>query len=190
MLSLTAASAAASFTICAALLTYLTLKSSSPALTSAARGYILQNKVTHARFSPASAHHVFSYPTLFILVSLNALESHSLDLGRGWLFGYNQMYGKLTGLRPSAYLMECGGGDIRTKLKNLLDQRGYDAKKLEDAWMLTMPGYLGFEGINPLTVYFLYDSNNEAWAVLLEVCSLKIRMSLYLMATQDTQHLR
>lgn len=86
--------------------------------------------------------------------------------------------------------MECGGGDIRTKLKHLLDQRGYDTKKLEDAWMLTMPGYLGFEGINPLTVYFLYDSNNEAWAVLLEVRSLTTRISLYLMATQDTQHLR
>ncbi|KAK7446978.1 hypothetical protein VKT23_014191 [Stygiomarasmius scandens] len=35
--------------------------------------------------------------------------------------------------------------------------------------MMTMPSYLGFEGINPLTVYFCYKPGGVLWLVVLEV---------------------
>ena len=40
---------------------------------------------------------------------------------------------------------------------------------LEDSWMLTMPSFLGFEGINPLTVHFCYRVGGVFWVVVLEV---------------------
>ncbi|KAF5343138.1 hypothetical protein D9758_015227 [Tetrapyrgos nigripes] len=81
---------------------------------------------------------------------------------------------------------------IRTKLIQLLQRRcllpvskvGED--DFYDAWMMTMPRFCGFEGINPLTVYFCYrkrrggcegkqkeetmeESEPELWLIVLEV---------------------
>ncbi|KAJ6457158.1 hypothetical protein C8R47DRAFT_172679 [Mycena vitilis] len=121
----------------------------------APRGYILENSVTHTRLFPVGSTHVFTYPTLSLLLSLNALEDHSLDLGRGWIFGYGGRWARLIGLRPAPYLTD-NGGTIRQRLEKVLLDRGFGAD-LEDAWMMTMPSLkLGFEGINPLTVYFCY----------------------------------
>ncbi|THU93382.1 hypothetical protein K435DRAFT_757483 [Dendrothele bispora CBS 962.96] len=69
---------------------------------------------------------------------------------------------------------------IKEKLVEVLRRRGYlelhgsdedggNLKELEDAWMMTMPSYLGFEGINPLTVYFCYRPGGVLWLVVLEV---------------------
>ncbi|KZT68081.1 DUF1365-domain-containing protein [Daedalea quercina L-15889] len=138
-------------------------------------GYVLECKVTHRRLLPKTSSHGFAYRTLWLLVSLNALESHSLDLGRGWLFGYGGIFWRLTGLRSSAYLNDSLKSSetrsIRDKLSSLLDDKRHagDRRSLRDAWMLTMPSFMGFEGINPLTVYYCYDTRDCLFMVVLEV---------------------
>lgn len=137
------------------------------------QGYILQNQVTHARLLPAKSAHAFTYLTLSFLVSLDALENHVLDLGRGWVFGYGGLWGRLTGLRSNPYLADHGGKrTIRQKLEDVLSERGLSTESgsFEDAWMMTMPSFMGFEGINPLTVYFCYRSGT-LWLTVLEVQS-------------------
>jgi DUF1365 family protein len=135
------------------------------------RGYVLGNDVTHARLLPKESSHAFTYYTLSFLVSLKALESRSLDLGWGFIFGYGGLHGRLVGLRPDPYLEARPGLTIQAKLRRILDVRGY-TDLIEDSWMLTMPSYLGFEGINPLTVYFCYKPGGEFWLVVLEVSSI------------------
>jgi DUF1365 family protein len=103
-----------------------------------------------------------------LLLSLNALENYSLDLGRGWLFGYGGRWARLVGLRAAPYLTE-NGGTIRQRLEKVLLDRGFASEDLEDAWMMTMPSLLGFEGINPLTVYFCYRPGGQFFLVILEV---------------------
>ncbi|OSD00013.1 hypothetical protein PYCCODRAFT_1394179 [Trametes coccinea BRFM310] len=147
--------------------------------------YILENTVTHARVLPQPSAHAFTYPTLAFLLSLNALEAHELDLGRGWLFGYGGTSWRLTGLRSEAYLLpdvrgsavvgERGARALRDKLADVLCLHGRDEERVRtwleegDAWMLTMPSYLGYEGINPLTVYFCYGTRGQLEWVVLEI---------------------
>ncbi|KAJ6554539.1 hypothetical protein B0H19DRAFT_1210883 [Mycena capillaripes] len=131
------------------------------------RAYVLENQVTHARLFPVGSTHAFTYPTLSLLLSLNALESHSLDLGHGWIFGYGGRWARLVGLRPAPYLTD-NGGSIRQRLEKVLLDRGFGGD-LEDAWMMTMPSLLGFEGINPLTVYFCYRPGGVFFLTVLEV---------------------
>ena len=88
---------------------------------------------------------------------------------------------RVTGLRAGAYLFRDGDRDrggrgelkgrkdirkgeqprgIKAKLRELLRQyghgHGHDGERLGGVWMLTMPSYMGYEGINPLTVYYCY----------------------------------
>ncbi|KAI0651215.1 hypothetical protein C8Q79DRAFT_1004518 [Trametes meyenii] len=161
----------------------------------AAPAYVLENTVTHARLLPAPATHAFTYPTLAFLLSLDALEAHALDLGRGWLFGYGGTAWRLTGLRSGAYLLpdsfsghgsgstsKASGSEgsrgvrgLKAKLADVLVMQGKDAarvaewKEAGDAWMLTMPSYMGFEGINPLTVYFCYSRESVLEWIVLEI---------------------
>jgi DUF1365 family protein len=140
--------------------------------------YILTNKVTHARLLPQESAHAFNYPTVALLLPLRALERNELDLAWGWLFGYGGIWGRLIGLRAEAYLYEDDGfsqgkttsqrSTILDKLKQVISERGYPEDELQNVWMLTMPSYLGFEGINPLTVYFVYK-DGSLWLVILEV---------------------
>jgi DUF1365 family protein len=139
-------------------------------------GYVLTNSVTHARLIPAESKHAFTYPTLSLLVSLSALESRALNRGWwGWVFGYPGLW-RVCGLRPEAYLVDHSGSSsipgpltIREKLVDLLKPSGV---QLGEVWMMTMPSFLGFEGINPLTVYFCYEEGrDDAWGVVLEVCT-------------------
>ncbi|KAF8176305.1 hypothetical protein BJ912DRAFT_987372 [Pholiota molesta] len=123
------------------------------------QGYLLHNQVTHARFVPKEAAHAFTYPTLAYLVSLDALEHHKLDLGGGWVFGYGGLWGRITGLRSTPYLTQ-ESGSIRGKLEGLLIRNGFKAGKFQDAWMLTMPSFLGFEGINPLTIHNTFGESH------------------------------
>jgi len=129
-------------------------------------GFVLENSVSHSRFLPSPGHK-FAYTTLSVLVSVDALEQHSLDLGRGWLFGYGGLWARLTGIRPEPYL-NVGSSTIRQKLEHILRLHGHE-EHLQDAWMMTMPSYLGFEGINPLTVYFCYNADDLLWLIVLEV---------------------
>ncbi|KAI0776762.1 hypothetical protein BD413DRAFT_610350 [Trametes elegans] len=166
------------------------------AAAAATTAYILENTVTHARRLPAASAHAFAYPTLALLLPLRALERRALDLGRGWVFGYGGggAAARLTGLRSGAYLLPDGavdcdsrsggaegeserrreaGPSLRAKLAAVLEMHGREGARVRawaaggDAWMLTMPSYVGFEGINPLTVYFCYDAPGAlAWVVL------------------------
>ncbi|CCM05918.1 uncharacterized protein FIBRA_08156 [Fibroporia radiculosa] len=137
------------------------------------QGYILEQQVTHRRLRPRPSTHAFSYPTLFLLLSVNALESRSLDLFFGRLFGYGSIFWRLTGLRAAAYLSTSSdrtrAQSIKARLQDVLSSNGYDGNLLSDAWMMTMPSYLGFEGINPLTVYFCYRAEPALWLVVLEI---------------------
>lgn len=130
------------------------------------QAYLLQNSVTHARLLPTEAAHAFTYPTLALLVSLKALERGKLDLARGWIFGYGGRWCRMTGLRPTPYLEE-RQGTIMAKLNAILKTRG--CAEVEDAWMMTMPSFMGVEGINPLTVYFCYDASASFCFTVLEV---------------------
>src|SRR6266550_4891026 len=133
------------------------------------RAYILFNQVSHTRLLPSQSKHSFSYPTLSLLLSAAALECHSLDLGYGWIFSYGGTCGRLLGLRSNPYLY-ADERTIQDKLRTTFVQRGYMdvTDVLEDFWIMTMPNYAGFEGINPLTVYYCYKSNN-LWITVLEV---------------------
>ncbi|KAG8734496.1 hypothetical protein FRC12_018501 [Ceratobasidium sp. 428] len=138
-----------------------------------ASGYVLTNQVTHARLLPIESKHAFTYPTLSLLLSLSALESGALNRGwQGLLFGYPGLW-RICGLRPQTYLAdftEFSGASpltIREKLVKLLKPSGV---RLGEVWMMTMPSLMGFEGINPLTVYFCYEKGHKnVWGVVLEV---------------------
>jgi DUF1365 family protein len=90
-----------------------------------------------------------------MLLSLNALECGALDLWGGLLFSYGGLYSHLSGLRSKPYLMSNEKG-IKGKLTQLLKERDF-SYAVEDAWIMTMPHYLGREGLNPLTIYFCYS---------------------------------
>lgn len=134
--------------------------------------YIVQNKLTHLRLLPKESTHSFVYSTPYLLASLNALESKALDLGHGWLFGYGGVAFRVTGMREATYLQPASfpGQTIKQKIEVLLERKGYDVQgTLEDIWTLSMPAYLGYDGMNPLTVYFAYKKDGSPWLVILEV---------------------
>lgn len=145
-------------------------RTTPPLRSSLAEGYILTNQVTHARLLPVTSKHAFSYHTLSLLLSLSALENGSLNIGWGGIvFGYPGIWGRVCGLRPETYVRDYGNRRtaIRSKLADLLKPSGM---KLGEVWMMTMPSFLGFEGINPLTVYFCYDEGKaDVWGLVLEV---------------------
>ncbi|KAF4586360.1 hypothetical protein EYR38_010636 [Pleurotus pulmonarius] len=139
------------------------------------RGYVLRNKVTHQRLLPEPSSHRFVYPTVCLLMSLSALEKGALDIGRGWIFGYGGLFGRLTGLRPDPYLTadRTNGNNhstIHEKLIQVLTPRFANAAELlGDSWMMSMPSFLGFEGMKPLTVYFCYKPTGEFWLCIFEI---------------------
>jgi DUF1365 family protein len=97
-----------------------------------------------------------------------------LSLLNGFLFSYGGTYGRILGLRSASYLFDDGGKvlSIRTKLIKALDDFGVEKaeEQLDDAWILTMPSYCGFEGLNPLIIYFCYRRDDRRlWIVVLEV---------------------
>ncbi|KAF9074426.1 hypothetical protein BDP27DRAFT_1317064 [Rhodocollybia butyracea] len=127
------------------------------------KGYILTNFVSHTRFYPLP--HSFKYTTLAVFVELSALENGELDIPL--LFGFNKRWRALCALRPNGYLFPTSSGSemgIRKKLEVLLRREGYPEvinNGQYEIWMLTMPSYFGFEGINPLTVYTLYSTTKD-----------------------------
>jgi DUF1365 family protein len=145
-------------------------------------GIVLGNSVTHSRYLPKESSHSFTYPTVSLLVSLQHLEENKLDCGAGgWLFGYGSLF-RLCGLRSQPYLthlmakhgqLETSASTIREKLNRVLFDRGWDVREVNDVWFATMPSFLGFEGVNPLSVYYLYkegkDQEKALWLVVLEV---------------------
>lgn len=145
---------------------------SSQTMGNKATAYVLENIVKHARLLPTNSAHAFNYKTFSLFLPLSALESHQLDLGDGWLFGFDDAASfSLTGIRPEAYLSSASEKrSLRAKLAEVLERFGHDPKALRDAWMQTMPRYMGFGGINPLTIYYCYaHGSDDLWTVVLEV---------------------
>lgn len=135
--------------------------------------HVYPAKTAHARFLPTVAKHVFSYPVLFFGFDLDALEAGELDLGRA--FGYQPPRRTLTSFTPGGYLGKGKDGtqSIRDKLNELMRERGVPLSLVERVYTVSMPAYLGIEGINPLTTHFGYsvdeDGNWTLRAVVLEV---------------------
>lgn len=138
------------------------------------QAYILRSITSHARFLPVDSRHAFTYPVLSLLLPLSALESGQLSLLNGFLFSFGGIHGRILGMRSAGYLYDDSGKEpsIRKKLGEALEHFGIESagEQMDDAWILTMPSYCGFEGINPLTVYFCYRKDGpELWIVVLEI---------------------
>lgn len=136
--------------------------------------YILHSTTSHARFLPADSRHAFTYPVLSLLLPLSALESGRLSLLNGFLFSFGGIYWRILGMRSAGYLHDDSGREpsIRRKVINALRDFGIEhaEEQMDDAWILTMPSYCGFEGINPLIVYFCYRKDQpKLWILILEV---------------------
>ena len=160
------------------------------------QAYILRSITSHARFLPVDSRHAFTYPVISLLLPLSALESGQLSLLNGFLFSFGGIHGRILGMRSAGHLYNDGGKEpsIRKKLGEALGQFGVELaeEQMDDAWILTMPSYCGFEGINPLTVYFCYRRGcPELWIVVLEVSVIRnrhqFRESSY--GTADSQYL-
>jgi DUF1365 family protein len=98
-------------------------------------------------------------------IDLDELESHNLDLpSRFFLYGTSR---SILGLRHEHYLApstkqkEARKGAWKEELKTLVSAHGVPGKEMGRVWMVTMPSYLGFVGVNPLSVYFCYKDKVE-----------------------------
>jgi DUF1365 family protein len=160
------------------------------------QAYILRSITSHSRFLPVDSRHAFTYPVLSLLLPLSALESGQLSLLNGFLFSFGGVHGRILGIRSAGYLYDDNGKEpsIRKKLGEALGQFGIElaGEQIDEAWILTMPSYCGFEGINPLTAYFCYRKDSpELWIVVLEVSVIRsphqFRESSY--GTADPQYL-
>ncbi|KAA1474186.1 hypothetical protein DENSPDRAFT_823943 [Dentipellis sp. KUC8613] len=153
--------------------------------------YILHCSVTHSRRLPEPSRHAFTYPLLAFLFSLSDLESGKLSLLRGYLFSYGGIFLRVVGIRASGYLYDDRGAEtsIRTKLVKTLKR--FDVGEAEDltgVWMMTMPSFLGWEGINPLTVYFCYKNNTSGlWLTVLEVHNTFSERHVYILETGSNE---
>ncbi|KAG8808193.1 hypothetical protein FRC17_004059 [Serendipita sp. 399] len=147
------------------------------------KGYIIINRVSHSRFLPQPSSHSFVYPTLTLLLNVRAVSlsdkatdrhgESKLSLGpAGLFFGVGSSpWRRLTNVRPAAYLIDDGvqSTTLLERLEEFLLKRKISTAELGDVWLLTSPSYFGFEGINPLSVWFCYGLERELKIVLLEV---------------------
>lgn len=132
------------------------------------RSIIIPAYTSHARHLPKPSKHAFSYPLLYLGVDVDALEHGELDLP-GRLLGYGgRLWTKCLGLRPDGYL-RLGQEGLRAKAEQLLSEQGLRDKDMSFIWLVTMPSFLGFEGINPLSVWYIYSEERELTCVILEV---------------------
>ena len=129
---------------------------------------LIPSYTSHARFLPTPSKHAFSYPLIYIGVDVDEVEKGHLDLP-GRLFSYGgSPWSTVLGLRSNNYLTP-GKNDFRAKLDELLTSQGIDRSQAEKVWLVSMPSLLGFEGLNPLAVWYTYDSDRRLTTVILEV---------------------
>ena len=153
---------------------YYTERYRLPVSPDALPSFLIPAYTTHARLLPIPSRHAFSYPLLYIGVDVGSLESGSLDLlGRLLHYGGRPIT-KILGMRSDGYLKP-GKDTLRSKLGILLRAHGICAsEKLGRVWLVTMPSFVGFEGINPLSVWYCYgeaqgEGRPELVCVVLEV---------------------
>ncbi|CAO1624685.1 unnamed protein product [Parajaminaea phylloscopi] len=142
--------------------------------------FILPSFIHHARMLPVESTHAFRYPTLYLAVPLKELEAGRCDVGAQgrifrWCKGQDHKRTAVTALEASDYLAATAAGDQASpgslssswlsKLTTELRSRQWlnDDETLDDdeyeSWAVTMPSFLGYHGINPLTVYYIYKRN-------------------------------
>ena len=132
------------------------------------RSIIIPAYTSHARHLPKPSRHAFSYPLLYLGVDVDALEQGELDLP-GRLLGYGgRPWTKCLGLRTDGYLRP-GLESLRQKAERLLTEQGLGKADMAHMWLVTMPSFVGFEGINPLSVWYIYSEKREMTCVILEV---------------------
>lgn len=137
------------------------------------RAHVYRMITTHARFLPVASKHAFSYSTVFFGFDLSELENGSLNTSR--LFRWDSSLWSIFSISPGDYLDKMQEGTtqgIRERLNIACEANGVSASQLGSVYMVTMPGYMGFHGINPLSVYFGYselDGKRILKVVVLEV---------------------
>lgn len=158
---------------------------------------------THIRLLPTPARHAFKYPLLYFGIDVEDLELGRLDLPGGFVsaFGYEPLRSPSSGPRPGfrvTRIRENGylapsvpfskqleqseaipAQPLRSKLLTVLSAHldlpiADVADKAGRIYLVTMPSFLGLEGINPLSVWFVYSPVDSAaagglWVVVLEV---------------------
>lgn len=184
------------------------------------KAFVLPSYIHHARMLPVESGHAFRYPTLYLAVPLGELESGACDVGvQGRLFRWNDTKstsgkkGSLTALEASDYLAAPRAQDDGStestetswlrKLDRELRTRGWLtaqetlADSNNEVWAVTMPSFMGFHGINPLTVYYIYRQafsdvaaprggpaqRGPLWLCLLEVHNTFGERHMYVLAT-------
>ena len=127
---------------------------------------------SHRRLLPTPAKHAFSYPLIYMGIDLDELESRNLDTSlRFFRYGTSKA---ILGFQHEHYLAPSTGektpvrGSWKQELKTLVATHGVAVEEMGRVWMVTMPSYLGFVGVNPLSVYFCYkDGDGQESAGLL-----------------------
>jgi hypothetical protein len=118
----------------------------------------------HRRYLPTPAKHGFSYPLIYLGIDLDQLESNQLDLSSRF-FRYGTSHAVL-GIKHEQYLAPQAGpksnniGAWREELKGLVKEHGVDSESIGRIWLVTMPSYVGWVGVNPLSVYFCYQKSD------------------------------
>lgn len=143
---------------------------------------VFQSTTYHARLLPKESQHRFSYPTVNVGVDLESLEKRECDLGR-W-FAYNPKNWRswsLWAISPKEYLdditlsaNQTRNEGILGRLRNILSKHGVSPAQLTSVFMVSMPSYVGFQGINPLVVHYCYSQSStgghdQLCVVVLEV---------------------
>lgn len=134
----------------------------------ALQSIVIPAYTSHARHLPKPSRHAFSYPLLYIGVDIDSLESGLLDLPARLLTYGGRPWTKVLGLRSNGYL-QAGHEGLRSKVEQLLEDHGVTKNEISKVWLVTMPSFLGFEGINPLSVWYIYNTKRELRCIILEV---------------------
>lgn len=129
---------------------------------------LIPSYTSHARLLPVPSRHTFSYPLIYLGIDIDAVHDGVYNLP-GRLFAYGgSPWTKVLGLRSFNYLTP-GPATLRQKLDTLLQEHGMEENDMTKGWMVSMPSLLGFEGINPLTVWYIYNSDRQISCIILEV---------------------
>ena len=132
------------------------------------RAFSLHSTTSHARFLPADVRHAFAYPVLSLLLLLSALESGRPSLLNMFLFSFGtirafSVYAVQGISMTTAEANRRYESSLRVRCRIFSIQHANE--QTDDAWILTIPSYFGFEGIKPLTVYFCYRKGNpNSWS--------------------------
>ncbi len=159
-------------TLLVAYLSYIYLSPPPPKRISSKNGQPLASLIIpcmtqHKRYLPIPSSHSFSYPLVYLGLDLDELEGRFLD---STVFKYNSKAWKgILTLSREPYLSQPktkNYSSLREELVDLVGSHGVDKGQIGKVWVITMPTYLGLTGINPLTVWYLYDNGEKGEDVI------------------------